>query len=62
MRGAAASGLTDAPGRYLMEPRVFARMVQLADISDGDLVLDIGCGDGMITYQIGKRKYFVYIY
>jgi protein-L-isoaspartate(D-aspartate) O-methyltransferase len=35
-----------APGRYVMEPRVFARMVQLAGIEDGSLVLDIGCGYG----------------
>jgi len=43
-----------APGRYLMEPRVFARMVQLADISDGDLVLDIGCGYGYSTSILAR--------
>ncbi|MGF7162766.1 protein-L-isoaspartate(D-aspartate) O-methyltransferase [Rhodoligotrophos appendicifer] len=32
--------------RYLMEPMVFARLVQLADIGEEDLVLDVGCGLG----------------
>jgi len=33
-------------GRYLMEPMVFARLLQAADIRPQDLVLDIGCGTG----------------
>jgi len=32
--------------RYLMAAMPFARLVQLADIRRGDLVLDIGCGSG----------------
>ena len=35
-----------ARGRYLMEPMVFARLAQLAEIEPTDLVLDIGCGTG----------------
>lgn len=35
-----------AKGRYLMEPMVFARLLQLAEIAATDLVLDIGCGTG----------------
>ena len=33
-------------GRYLMEPRVFARLLQAAQIHEDDVVLDIGCGTG----------------
>ena len=32
--------------RYLLEPMAYARMVQAAQISAGDLVLDIGAGSG----------------
>ncbi|WP_229819329.1 protein-L-isoaspartate O-methyltransferase family protein [Kordiimonas sediminis] len=33
-------------GRYLMEPMVFARLMDFAKIQEGDLVLDIGCATG----------------
>ncbi|MCA1296943.1 protein-L-isoaspartate O-methyltransferase family protein [Stappia indica] len=32
--------------RYLMKPHVFAKMVQLADISENDVVLSVGCATG----------------
>jgi len=32
--------------RALMEPRLFAKLVQLASIPDGGRVLEIGCGSG----------------
>ena len=35
-----------APGRYLMEPMVFARLVQLAEPAAGDRVLLVGAGAG----------------
>ncbi len=35
-----------APGRYLMEPVIFARLLKAADIQETDLVLDIGCATG----------------
>ncbi len=35
-----------APGRYLMEPVVFSRLVQELHITDSDVVLDIGCATG----------------
>ncbi len=39
---------TDATGapRFLMEPLVFARMLQLADVDPDDCVLDVGCATG----------------
>ena len=33
-------------GRFLMEPRIFARLVQEADIQKTDRILDIACGTG----------------
>jgi len=33
-------------GRYLLEPMVFARLLQLAEIGADDFVLDIGCATG----------------
>lgn len=32
--------------RFLMEPRVFARLLMAADVQDSDIVLDIGCATG----------------
>lgn len=35
-----------APGRYLLDPRSFAKALQLAEITADDHVLDVGCGSG----------------
>jgi len=35
-----------APGRFLLKPRVFAKLVQAAAIRSTDRVLDVGCGLG----------------
>ena len=35
-----------APGRYLMEPIVFGRIIQSAQIQTTDVVADIACGSG----------------
>jgi protein-L-isoaspartate(D-aspartate) O-methyltransferase len=35
-----------APGRFLMDPRSFAKLIQLARIQATDRVLDVGCGTG----------------
>jgi len=37
------------PPRFLMEPRVLAKLAQLAEIGPDDLVLDVGCGTGYST-------------
>ncbi|WP_262691350.1 protein-L-isoaspartate O-methyltransferase family protein [Kordiimonas aestuarii] len=39
-------------GRYLMEPMVFARLLNAAEIGPRDLVLDIGCATGYSTAVI----------
>lgn len=41
-----ADGGREGVSRYLMEPRVFGKLVQLAEVDSGDLVLDVGCGTG----------------
>jgi protein-L-isoaspartate(D-aspartate) O-methyltransferase len=34
------------PGRHLLDPRSFAKLLQLADIQAGDKVLDVACATG----------------
>ncbi|TDI61444.1 MAG: protein-L-isoaspartate O-methyltransferase [Alphaproteobacteria bacterium] len=43
-----------AEGRYLMEPMVFARMVQEAKIQPEDAVLDIGCLTGYSSAVLSR--------
>jgi len=38
--------LAVAPGRFLMEPRVMARMLEALAIRSDEVVLDVGCGTG----------------
>ena len=38
-----------APGRFLMEPMVLARLLQAVAPGSGDMVLDIGCATGYST-------------
>lgn len=44
----------DDGARCVVEPMVFARLVQLADIADNDIVLDIGCGLGYSTAVLAQ--------
>ena len=41
-------------GRYLMEPMVLAKLLQLAEIQPGDIVLDIGCATGYSAAVIAR--------
>lgn len=41
-------------GRVLLDPRVFAKMLDAVDIGPGDLVLDVGCGLGYSTAVIAR--------
>lgn len=38
--------ITVGEGRFIMEPRVFARLMIAADIQSDDIVLDVGCATG----------------
>lgn len=42
----AGENLEIAPGRTLLDPRTFAKVLEAAEIEPGDLVLDIACGLG----------------
>jgi protein-L-isoaspartate(D-aspartate) O-methyltransferase len=41
-------------GRFLMEPRVLARMIECADLGPDDIVLDVGCGTGYSTAVLAR--------
>ena len=43
-----------APGRVLLEPRNFAKMLDVIDVQPHDLVLDIGCGLGYSAAVIAR--------
>lgn len=43
-----------APGRYLLDPRSFAKLLQLAQVDAGDRVLDVACGTGYSAAVLGR--------
>jgi len=43
-----------APGRYLMEPLVLARLLQEASVTKRDVVLDVGCTTGYASAVLGQ--------
>jgi protein-L-isoaspartate(D-aspartate) O-methyltransferase len=43
-----------APGRVLLDPRVFAKLLDALDPGPGDLVLDLGCGLGYSTAVVAR--------
>jgi protein-L-isoaspartate(D-aspartate) O-methyltransferase len=46
-------------GRWLMEPMVFARLLQLAELGREDTVLEIGCGTGYGTALLSRLAHAV---
>ena len=54
-----AVAYTDVPvevvaGRWLMDPRSFAKLVQLASIKPTDTILDVGCATGYSTAVLAR--------
>jgi len=43
-----------APGRYLLDPRSFAKALQLVRVTAEDKVLDVGCGTGYSSAVLGR--------
>lgn len=43
-----------APGRYLLDPRSFAKMLNLAEIGPEDRVLDVACGTGYSSAVLAR--------
>ena len=50
----AAEGADGRPGRCLLAPRTFAKLVQLADIGPDAVVLDVGCATGYSTSILAR--------
>lgn len=48
------SAIEVAKGRFLMEPMVFARMLESAEIKPSDLVLVVGCATGYSAAVLAK--------
>jgi protein-L-isoaspartate(D-aspartate) O-methyltransferase len=42
------------PGRVLLDPRVFAKLLDALDVGPKDLVLDVGCGLGYSTAVLAR--------
>lgn len=49
-----ANAMPGSEPRSLLAPRTLAKMAQLAEISMGDVVLDVGCGTGYAAALMGK--------
>jgi protein-L-isoaspartate(D-aspartate) O-methyltransferase len=43
-----------APGRVILDPRTFAKLLEAAAVGPDDLVLDVGCGLGYSTAVIAR--------
>jgi protein-L-isoaspartate(D-aspartate) O-methyltransferase len=48
-----------APGRVILDPRTFAKLLDALDVTPRDVVLDIGCGMGYSAAVIAQLAEFV---
>jgi protein-L-isoaspartate(D-aspartate) O-methyltransferase len=49
-----SAGAPSAPARRLLKPMVLAKLIQAAEIKDGDHVLDVGCATGYSSAILGR--------
>jgi protein-L-isoaspartate(D-aspartate) O-methyltransferase len=42
------------PGRYLLDPRTFSKLAQLAEIRPNDAILDVGCASGYSSAVLAR--------
>jgi protein-L-isoaspartate(D-aspartate) O-methyltransferase len=42
------------PGRFLLDPRTFSKLAQLAEIAPTDRILDVGCASGYSTAVLDR--------
>ena len=50
----AEKNLTLAPGRVMLEPRSFAKLLEPVDVQPHETVLDLGCGFGYSTAVVAR--------
>lgn len=50
----AGDNLMVAPGRVILEPRSFAKLLDAVDVQPGEAVLDLGCGFGYSTAVVAR--------
>ena len=50
----AGDNLVIAPGRVMLEPRSFAKLLDAVDVQPGEAVLDLGCGFGYSTAVVAR--------
>ncbi len=43
-----------APGRFMLDPRTFSKLLQLAELQPSDNVLDVACGTGYSAVVIAR--------
>src|SRR6185312_9531048 len=43
-----------SPGRYLLDPRTFAKLLALAEVQHDDRVLDVGCATGYSSAVLSR--------
>jgi protein-L-isoaspartate(D-aspartate) O-methyltransferase len=56
---AVTEATTGQPARHLLKPMVLAKLLQAAEIKDGDHVLDVGCATGYASAVLARLAHTV---
>ncbi len=48
-----------SPGRYLLDPRTFAKLLVLADVQPGETILDVGAATGYSSAVLARLGHSV---